>query len=347
MFNTLDTSIELIGVSVSPKGMTSVYQTPSGRVTEFTEFTPDLPVEPSRFIPDWMAEDTASLTPKTPVLLTVDTAELEVFENDHFSELLLVDGETILDLPSIDNAVYIAYFTMSPPNPEFPYSRKSWAGVNSLEDGILYSPGVYHVCQLMPRYLKPGSFRNFRTQRGKIIRIQVKDDPVVITRALDPNTLLPTDKYFLMPAWSLFDARTGLRFPYPKDVIVGNSYRKEPTKAEIVKELDLTTEYWAGSLADPVSLGIERTGISWMPGPWEAGDRIADVYLVSSRSTKIVPVFLGESGQFRTIGDLDAETYKLVLQAVSYNNARREALSKIRFTKRDKDEYEVLAALAN
>ncbi len=141
-------------------------------------------------------------------------------------------------------------------------------------------PAFFQVVAVLPRWAR-NTWKNIRTRYGRVTRIQMKDAPYVVVRwgdlddegrfvpgIVDERTGERRDRYSIMPAWALYNVRTGERFKYQEPTVPVQLNR--PFRARVFREVRRRwPDYWK-RIIQPRQVGIR----------WWRVDETTDGYLV-------------------------------------------------------------------
>lgn len=171
----------------------------------------------------------------------------------------------------------------------------------SWEDAQVRSlPAFFQVVAVLPRRPR-GTWKNIETRDGRVVRVQEKDAPHVVVRWgdlgeegrfvpgwLDERTGERVERYSIMPAWALYNVKTGERFKYEEPtqpVRLNRAFR-----ARVLRELMTRYPQWWKRVIHP----RKDLGAAW----WKADVQEEQVtvrlaYPDGRVSTVAVPVMGG------------------------------------------------------
>lgn len=123
------------------------------------------------------------------------------------------------------------------------------------EDAKVVSlPAFFQVVAVLPRWPRP-TWRNIRTRDGRVVRVQEKDAPHVVVRWgdldeegnfvpgwLDERTGERVERYSILPAWALYNVKTGERFRYEEPSQPVRLNRR--FRAQVLKEVTARYPQW-------------------------------------------------------------------------------------------------------
>lgn len=139
----------------------------------------------------------------------------------------------------------------------------SWEGAQ-----VRSLPAFFQVIATLPRRLREGHFKAFRGRDGRLHTVQMKDRPYVVVRwgdldedgnfvpgVEDPDTGERVERISVMPAWALYNIRTGEKFKYEEPtapVRLNTAFRQKILDEAVRRQPDI----WQRAL-HPRRLGIK------------------------------------------------------------------------------------------